>query len=123
MITVEQCAEFTGLALNEMVLGAIPSTRHRVLLSSYVLKLWRGPKTVRKMIVAAIRARPAIYPIHNPEPWVDQRKYFLSRIDGGSGGNGRVSIIIILSYYFIFYVIASTPSTLTLVWLPLDWKC
>ena len=57
MITVEQCAEFTGLALNEMVLGAIPSTRHRVLLSSYVLKLWRGPKTVRKMIVAAIRAR------------------------------------------------------------------
>jgi hypothetical protein len=57
MITVEQCAEFTGLALNEMVLGAIPSTRHRVLLSSYVLKLWRGPKTVRKMIVAAIRTR------------------------------------------------------------------
>ena len=54
-ITVEQCAEFTGLALNEMVLGAIPSTRHRVLLSSYVLKLWRGPKAVRKTIVADIR--------------------------------------------------------------------
>jgi len=55
MVTVVQCMEFAGLALNEMVLGATPSTRHRVLLSSYVLKLWRGPKTVRKMIVADIR--------------------------------------------------------------------
>ena len=55
MITVVQCVEFTGLGLNEMVLGAVPSTRHRVLLSSYALKLWRGPKTVRKMIVADIR--------------------------------------------------------------------
>jgi hypothetical protein len=55
MITVEQCAEFAGLASQEMVLGAIPSTRHRVLLSRYVLKLWRGPRTVRKMIVAEIR--------------------------------------------------------------------
>jgi hypothetical protein len=55
MITVEQCAEFAGLASHEMVLGATPSIRHRVLLSSYVLNLWRGPKTVRKMIVADIR--------------------------------------------------------------------
>ena len=55
MITVEQCVDFAGLASHEMVLGAIPSTRHRVLLSSYVLNLWRGPKTVRKMIVADIR--------------------------------------------------------------------
>jgi len=57
MITVEQCAEFAGLAPHEMVLGATPSARHRVLLSSYVLNLWRGPKTVRKMIVADIRTR------------------------------------------------------------------
>ena len=55
MITVEQCAEFAGLASNEMLLGATPSAKHRVLLSSYVLNLWRGPKTVRKMIVADIR--------------------------------------------------------------------
>ena len=55
MITVEQCAEFAGLASNETVLGATPSAKHRVLLSSYVLNLWRGPKTVRKMIVADIR--------------------------------------------------------------------
>jgi hypothetical protein len=55
MITVEQCVDFAGLASHEMVLGAIPSTRHRVLLSSYVLNLWRVPKTVRKMIVADIR--------------------------------------------------------------------
>jgi hypothetical protein len=56
MITVEQCAEFAGLASHELVLGAIPSAKHRVLLSSYVLNLWRGPKTVREMIVADIRA-------------------------------------------------------------------
>ena len=55
MITVEQCAEFAGLASHEMVLGATPSAKHRVLLSSYVLNLWRGPKTVRKMIIADIR--------------------------------------------------------------------
>ncbi len=55
MITVEQCAAFAGLASHEMVLGAAPSVRHRVLLSSYVLNLWRGPKTIRKMIVADIR--------------------------------------------------------------------
>ncbi len=55
MITVEQCLEFAGLASNEMVLGATPSAKHRVMLSSYVLNLWRGPKTVRKMIVADIR--------------------------------------------------------------------
>jgi hypothetical protein len=55
MVTVGQCAAFAGLASNEMVLGATPSTTHRVLLSTYVLNLWRGPKTVRKMIVADIR--------------------------------------------------------------------
>jgi hypothetical protein len=55
MITIEQCAEFSGLASNEIVLGATPSIKHRALLSSYVLNLWRGPKTVRKMIVAHIR--------------------------------------------------------------------
>jgi hypothetical protein len=55
MITVGQCAEFAGLASRETVLGAIPSTKHRVLLSSYILNLWRGPKTIRKMIVADIR--------------------------------------------------------------------
>jgi hypothetical protein len=54
MITVEQCAKFAGLASHEMVLGATPSANHRVLLSTYVLNLWRGPKTVRKMIVADI---------------------------------------------------------------------
>ena len=55
MITVEQCVEFAGLASHEVILGATPSAKHRVLLSSYVLNLWRGPKTVRKMIVADIR--------------------------------------------------------------------
>jgi hypothetical protein len=55
MITLEQCMEFAELASNEMVLGATPSAKHRALLSSYVVNLWRGPKTVRKMIIADIR--------------------------------------------------------------------
>jgi|APFre7841882630_1041343.scaffolds.fasta_scaffold187160_1 hypothetical protein len=55
MVTVKECAAFARLATNEMVLGTTPSAAHRVLLSSYLLNLWRGPKTVRKMIVADIR--------------------------------------------------------------------
>ncbi|ARN83516.1 hypothetical protein B1812_09235 [Methylocystis bryophila] len=37
-----------------MNLGTQPSARHRALLSSYLLSLWRGPKIVRRMIVADI---------------------------------------------------------------------
>jgi hypothetical protein len=55
MVTVKQCAAFAGLASRHMILGATPSVRHRALLSSYVLNLWRGPRVVRKMIVADIR--------------------------------------------------------------------
>ena len=55
MITVEQCGELTGLASHEMVLGATPSAKHRVLLSSYVLESLARSETVRKMIVADIR--------------------------------------------------------------------
>jgi len=38
-----------------MVLGVRPSAKHRVLLSGYLLNLWRGPKTVRRMMVDDIR--------------------------------------------------------------------
>jgi hypothetical protein len=55
MVTLEECATFARLASNEMFLGATPSATHRVLLSSYLLNLWRGPKTIRRMIVADIR--------------------------------------------------------------------
>jgi hypothetical protein len=55
MVSVEECMAFSGLASNEIVLGATPSNTHRVLLSNYLLNLWRGPKAVRKMIVADVR--------------------------------------------------------------------
>ncbi len=55
MVTLKECATFARLASNEMLLGATPSATHRLLLSSYLLNLWRGPKTVRGMIVADIR--------------------------------------------------------------------
>jgi len=55
MVTIKQCGVFAGLAPREMVLGASPSARHCVLLSGYLLNLWRGPTVVRKMIVADLR--------------------------------------------------------------------
>jgi hypothetical protein len=56
MITLEECAEFAALETSELFTGAILSARHRSLLSSYLLNLWRGPIAVRKMIVGDIRA-------------------------------------------------------------------
>ena len=55
MVTLTECTTFAGLISNEMVLGVTPSAKHRVLLSGYILNLWRGPKTVRRMMVADIR--------------------------------------------------------------------
>ena len=54
MVSVKECAAFARLAPNQMLLGVTPSNRHRVLLSSYLLCLWRGPRTVRGMIVSDI---------------------------------------------------------------------
>ena len=34
MVSVEECMAFSGLASNEIVLGATPSNTHRVLLSN-----------------------------------------------------------------------------------------
>ncbi|WP_198033150.1 hypothetical protein [Methylosinus sp. PW1] len=55
MITVSQCAAQTGLASNELVLGAIPSCEHDALLESYLLNGHRGLEAVREMIVADLR--------------------------------------------------------------------
>jgi len=54
MVSVRECAAFARLASNQIFLGATPSPKHRVLLSSYLLSLSRGPKAVRRMIVADI---------------------------------------------------------------------
>lgn len=56
MITLEECAEFAALETSELFTGAILSARHRSLLSSYALNLWRGPIVVRKLIVGDLRA-------------------------------------------------------------------
>lgn len=56
MITLEECAMFAALETNELFTGAVLSTRHQSLLSSYLLNLKRGPSAVRKMIVSDIRA-------------------------------------------------------------------
>lgn len=56
MITLEECAMFAALETNELFTGAVLSSRHQSLLSSYRLNLKRGPSAVRKMIVSDIRA-------------------------------------------------------------------
>jgi hypothetical protein len=56
MISLEECAEFAAFETNELFTGALLSGRHRSLLSSYLMNLWRGPIAVRRMIVGDIRA-------------------------------------------------------------------
>ena len=56
MLTMEQCKIFSRLVSNEMVMGPVPSPKHRARLSGYLLNLKWGQATVREMIVADIRA-------------------------------------------------------------------
>jgi hypothetical protein len=55
MITLKECAEFAALDTSELFTGAVLSTKHRSLLSSYLFNLQRGPVAVRKMIASDIR--------------------------------------------------------------------
>jgi len=56
MITLKECAEFAGLSSDELVTGSVFSSKHRSLLSSYVLNLKRSPSAVRQMIVSDVLA-------------------------------------------------------------------
>jgi hypothetical protein len=51
MISIMKCAEFAGLAPDQLLLCAIPSARHRALLKSYLFNLKRGEKVVCRMIL------------------------------------------------------------------------
>ncbi len=51
MISMTQCADFAGLAPDELLLCAIPSARHKSLLKSYLFNLKRGEKAVCSMIL------------------------------------------------------------------------
>jgi hypothetical protein len=51
MITMNQCADLAGLAPDELALCAVPSARHKSLLSSYLFNLERGENTVCCMII------------------------------------------------------------------------
>lgn len=56
MLSVEQFSAASGLRMGTLILGVSPSNKHRVLLSSYLLNLWRGPESVRDLIIADIRS-------------------------------------------------------------------
>jgi hypothetical protein len=51
MISVEQCAESAGMATPELLLCALPSARHKLLLESYLFNLKRGRVAVSNMIL------------------------------------------------------------------------
>jgi hypothetical protein len=51
MITMKQCADFIGIAPHELLLCAIPSARHKSLLTSYLFNIRRGEKAVCSMIL------------------------------------------------------------------------
>ena len=51
MISMIQCADFIGLAPDELLLCAIPSARHKSLLTSYLFNIKRGEKAVCEMIL------------------------------------------------------------------------
>jgi hypothetical protein len=55
MLTLDQCAEATGLSSNDFFLGVTPSGRHRSLLDSYLTNMGRGPEAIRDMMIADLR--------------------------------------------------------------------
>lgn len=52
MLSLEKFSAAAGLPLGALILGVVPCARHRVLLSGYLLNLWRGPEAVRDLILA-----------------------------------------------------------------------
>ena len=55
MISVQQCAEYAGLATDELIVGVAACRRHHVILATYLFNLDRGAAAVRDMIVADLR--------------------------------------------------------------------
>jgi hypothetical protein len=55
MLTLEECSGIAGLASDEIYLGATPGSRHRALLDSYLMNMWRGPRVVCDMIIGDLR--------------------------------------------------------------------
>ena len=51
MITINQCADFVGVAPDELLLCAVPCARHRSLLKSYLFNLKRGEAAVCHMML------------------------------------------------------------------------
>lgn len=56
MLDIKQFCEASGLRMGDLVLGIAPSPKHRVLMSSYLLQLWRGHDAVREMMLTDIRS-------------------------------------------------------------------
>lgn len=55
MISFERCADFAGLAANELAFCSAPSSVPRSLYASYLLHIGRGAAVVRDMIVSDMR--------------------------------------------------------------------
>jgi len=56
LISLAQCAEFSGLGEDEMLLGVSPLAMHHSLYAGYLLHVRRGVEAVREAIVSDIRS-------------------------------------------------------------------
>lgn len=51
MISMQKCADVAGIAPDDLAVCALPSARHKWLLRSYLLNLYRGETAVCRMII------------------------------------------------------------------------
>ena len=51
MITMRECADVAGIAPHELALCAVPSARHKSLLTSYLFNIERGEHAVCQMMI------------------------------------------------------------------------
>lgn len=56
MLDLGQFCAASGLRMGDLVLGVSPSSKHKVLMSDYLLHLWRGPEAVRDTILVDFRS-------------------------------------------------------------------
>jgi hypothetical protein len=52
MISMQECAEFAGMALDNVIFDVPVSRRHAESLASYLFNIHRGAESVRQMIIA-----------------------------------------------------------------------
>jgi hypothetical protein len=85
MISLKQSIRNAGISSNELMLGVSPSARHYSLLTSYLLNLDRGVRTVRDMIVCDLRGFIDLGVAHRAADAFLVLRLFLTRFPEAAG--------------------------------------